>query len=79
MYVCLCKGLAESDIHRAAQCAGAHPDSLITTLGLDDDDCCGRCVENIQELVTIASTRCFQCPLAPASAGRLDTQSGILR
>lgn len=79
MYVCLCKGLTESDIHRAAQRAGAHPDGLIETLGLDDDDCCGRCVENIRELVAIASTRCFQCPLSPASADRLDTQSGALR
>ena len=79
MYVCLSKGLAESDIHRAAQCAGANPDNLITTLGLEDDDCCGRSVENIRELVTIASTRCFQCPLSPTPADRLDTQSGALR
>jgi bacterioferritin-associated ferredoxin len=79
MYVCLCKGLAESDIHRAAQCAGAHPEGLIEALGLEDDDCCGRCVENIRELVTIASTRCLQCPLSSVPADRLDTQSGALR
>ncbi len=78
MYVCLCKGLAESDIHRAIQYGGTHPDHLITTLGLEDDDCCGRCVKNIHELVEIASTNCFQCPLS-SPANRLDTQSGALR
>lgn len=79
MYVCLCKGLAESDVLQAADRSGAHPDSLIASLGLEDDDCCGRCVENIRELVTIASTRCFECPLSSSPAGRLDTQPGILR
>lgn len=58
MYVCLCKGLTESDVRQAVlsqQLAGkVDPDRLTNTLGLDDEDCCGRCVKNVQRLITIA-------------------------
>lgn len=56
MYVCLCKGLTETDVRRAAQSCKLDPDSLIARLGLDHEDCCGRCLRNINQLITIAST-----------------------
>ena len=55
MYVCLCKGLTESDVRRAAQSCELDPDSLVKKLGLDHEDCCGRCLRNIHQLITIAS------------------------
>lgn len=63
MYVCLCKGLTESDIRRLAQSSAREAEALTTALGLQDDDCCGRCARNIEELVAMASgaARCGAC------------------
>jgi len=58
MYVCLCKGLTESDIQRAAQTCKLDPKSLAERLGLDDEDCCGRCLRNINQLIVTASDCC---------------------
>ena len=55
MYVCLCKGLTESDVQEAALTGKVCPDTLKTCFGLEDEDCCGRCAKNIHELVTIAT------------------------
>jgi bacterioferritin-associated ferredoxin len=55
MYVCLCKGLTESDVQEAALNGKVCPDTLKTCLGLDDEDCCGRCAKNIHELVGMAT------------------------
>ena len=56
MYVCLCKGLTESDVQQAARHGKVCPDTLKTCFGLEDEDCCGRCAKNIQELVAIANS-----------------------
>ncbi|MGH7230354.1 MAG: (2Fe-2S)-binding protein [Nitrospiraceae bacterium] len=58
MYVCLCKGLTETDVQSAAQEGNLAPEKLIAALRLDDDDCCGRCARNIQELITCGSVVC---------------------
>lgn len=56
MYVCLCKGITESDIRKLG-CAGfLHPDLLAATLGIDEENCCGRCARNIEELVALAAS-----------------------
>lgn len=59
MYICLCKGLTESDIQRAVQ-SDQTPEALTTALGLDDDDCCGRCAGNIDQLAACAATGCLR-------------------
>jgi bacterioferritin-associated ferredoxin len=55
MYLCLCKGLTESDVqrlcHKNAQC----PDAVVKTLGLEDDECCGRCARNIHEFLAFTA------------------------
>lgn len=76
MYVCLCKGLTESDVRDAAASGHTSTEALIAILGLEDDGCCGRCLERADELAALASPSCAHCPLA---ASRLDTQSGQLR
>lgn len=55
MYVCLCKGLTEADVRRVAVNGVSCPNDLIAALRLDDDDCCGRCAKNVDDLMTIAS------------------------
>jgi bacterioferritin-associated ferredoxin len=64
MYVCLCKGLTESDVLRIAQSdtmtGPVEPDTLKAVLGFDDDECCGRCARNIHELVALTA-RCWAC------------------
>ena len=54
MYVCLCKGLREADIRQIALNGMGSTETVVKTLGLDDEDCCGRCARNIYELVALA-------------------------
>jgi len=63
MYVCLCKGLTESDIQRVGQAGIVEAEKLVEALGLTDDECCGRCARNIQELTDLATRK----PALPCS------------
>jgi bacterioferritin-associated ferredoxin len=59
MYVCLCKGLTESDVVQLAPAEVPTGPALIAALGLDDDVCCGRCALEIDEFAELAaSARC---------------------
>jgi bacterioferritin-associated ferredoxin len=54
MYICLCKGITDSDV-RNLGCAGVvSPGALAKELGIDRDDCCGRCVAGIAKIATLA-------------------------
>jgi bacterioferritin-associated ferredoxin len=56
MYVCLCKGLTESDVRQvllSQQTGRVDSERLTKTLGLDDEDCCGRCMKNIKRLTSL--------------------------
>jgi bacterioferritin-associated ferredoxin len=55
MYVCLCRGLRESDVRGAARAGCTSPEALIARLRLDADDCCGRCIVEIDDFVEIAT------------------------
>jgi bacterioferritin-associated ferredoxin len=55
MYLCLCKGLTESDVQRVCQKVESNPDMLASSLGLDDENCCGRCARNIEEFLSVAT------------------------
>jgi bacterioferritin-associated ferredoxin len=54
MYVCLCKGLTEADVEQVALRCTPTAEELLSALGLDDDYCCGRCVEAADELLHYA-------------------------
>jgi bacterioferritin-associated ferredoxin len=56
VYLCLCKGLTEADVKRQARCGSQCVETLIADLGLEDDDCCGRCAMDAQEFESIAAT-----------------------
>ena len=54
MYLCLCKAVTESDVKRAAQAGTTTAEALIVALGLDGDDCCGRCAQEMDDFVAVA-------------------------
>jgi bacterioferritin-associated ferredoxin len=53
MYVCLCKGLTESDVNEVARAGSTTVKALIRGLGLDAEDCCGRCALAADELLAL--------------------------
>jgi len=55
MYICVCKGIKESDVEDLGRAGVTCPKQLAATLGIDDDDACGRCLDKIYDLVSIAS------------------------
>ncbi len=61
MYVCLCKGITESDVRRLGRAGVLHPDSLAAALGINDEGCCGRCARNIETLVALAASETACC------------------
>lgn len=62
MYVCLCKGLTEGDVQQAGRCGQITGAGLIASFGLNDEGCCGRCAENIDDLVQLAAGQCSPFP-----------------
>lgn len=55
MYICLCKGLTESDVQQAGEAGHTEPAQLITHFGWDDSECCGRCADKIEGVATLAA------------------------
>lgn len=55
MYVCLCKGITESMVREMGRASLLSPDTVTRELGIDEDDCCGRCLRHIKELVALAA------------------------
>lgn len=55
MYICICKGIKESDVRELGQASVTCPKQLADSLGLNDrKNCCGRCVKNISKFVALA-------------------------
>lgn len=69
MYVCLCKGLTEADIQRAVGQDGRISAKAIASLGLDDEAACGRCLHDIDDLLTPTTGNAVS--LLPSLAGPL--------
>ena len=69
MYVCLCKGLTEADIQRANVQASGRSATVIAALGLDDEAACGRCLHDIDDLLTPTTGNAVS--LLPSLAGPL--------
>jgi bacterioferritin-associated ferredoxin len=64
LYVCLCRGVTEAKVRELGEAGFTSASSLAAALRLKDDDCCGRCLHEIEPLVAIA---CGACPLRPAA------------
>jgi bacterioferritin-associated ferredoxin len=54
MYVCLCKGITESDVRQCGRNGCVTPQALACRLGINSEECCGRCLRNIEEIATLA-------------------------
>lgn len=54
MYICLCRGITESAIRRLGEEGVVCPHALACELGLNEPDCCGRCLKKIEALTAIA-------------------------
>ena len=67
MYVCLCKGITESDVRKLGCDGFLCPDLLAAALGIDEESCCGRCARNIQELAALAASETETLHLAAGS------------
>ena len=65
MYLCLCKGITDSEVREAGQEGIVMPGQLKAKFGLKDTGCCGRCSKNIHEFVEIATS----AQQAPSSNG----------
>ena len=55
MYVCLCRGITETEVQQLGRSGIVTAGALITCLQLDDDRCCGRCIREIDSLVKLAA------------------------
>jgi bacterioferritin-associated ferredoxin len=56
VYICLCRGIKETDVRELGRAGVVCPEALTTALGVDQEDCCGRCARNIEELVALATS-----------------------
>lgn len=56
MYLCLCKGITDSDVREAGQDGIVMACQLKAKFGLKEAGCCGRCSKNIHEFVEIAAS-----------------------
>ena len=54
MYMCLCKGITESDVREAGRAGCVIPSQLKCKFGLKESGCCGRCAKHIHEFVDLA-------------------------
>jgi len=71
MFICLCKGIKESEFSTLASHHGTCPEAMKQAMGLDDS-CCGRCeadLETMLQRIDDGSTR-------PSVKTRLHEQEG---
>jgi len=55
MYICICKGIRESDVQELGRAGITCPKKLASSLELNDKkNCCGRCIKNIDKFVALA-------------------------
>ncbi len=55
MYMCICKGIKESDIREAGREGAVTAEDLIERLELLDEECCGICLLRMDEFEAIAA------------------------
>jgi len=66
LFICICKGIKESDVRELGQAAITCPKQLANSLGLNDKkNCCGRCIKNISKFVALAEevVACQKSPM----------------
>jgi len=65
MYICICKGIRESDVQELGRAGITCPKKLAATLELNDKkSCCGRCIKNISKFSALAKEG-YACSNSP--------------
>ncbi|TFG60419.1 MAG: hypothetical protein E4H32_08670 [Nitrospirales bacterium] len=65
MYICICKGIRESDVQELGKAGVTCPQKLASALELNDKkNCCGRCIKNISKFVALAEEE-YSCSNSP--------------
>jgi bacterioferritin-associated ferredoxin len=65
MYICICKGIRESDVQELGRAGVTCPKKLASALELNDKkNCCGRCIKNISKFVALAEEE-YSCSNSP--------------
>ncbi len=55
MFICICKGIRESDVQELGKAGVTCPKKLASALELNDKkNCCGRCIKNISKFAALA-------------------------
>lgn len=54
MYICLCKGITESKVQELGRSGFITPEKLASELGINKEDCCGRCIRDIEFILMLA-------------------------
>lgn len=60
MFLCVCKAVKVSEAVEAAQSGVVSPESIRRHFGFDDDECCGRCADNIDSFAAVVRIRLKQ-------------------
>jgi bacterioferritin-associated ferredoxin len=68
MYICLCKGITDSQVRNVLREGVVCAEALAARLGIDRDDCCGRCLSGISDLLSLAPAGCANARLTTVSA-----------
>lgn len=66
MFLCVCKAVRVSEAVEAAQDGIDTPESIRRHFGFDDDECCGRCADNIDSFVAVVRIQLKRAERAPA-------------
>jgi bacterioferritin-associated ferredoxin len=54
LYLCLCRAISENDVRRLGQMGVTSAKELVKVLGLNREECCGRCLLNARAFVETA-------------------------
>jgi bacterioferritin-associated ferredoxin len=55
MYVCICKGIREEDVRNLGRSGPVTASQVVSELGLDSAQCCGRCLRTVDRFVRLAN------------------------
>jgi bacterioferritin-associated ferredoxin len=69
VYVCICKAVTREDACRAASQGKCTREAIANEFGLDREDACGRCIQNIERFM-VAQSAGPPATLGRASASR---------
>ena len=72
MFLCVCKAVRVSEAVDAARTGIDSPEAMRSFFGFDDDECCGRCAEDIEDVVALVQVELRKAdrvvPVYPARA-----------